>query len=262
MYYRKRPSSQRIRSRENFYARDCSPRLLHFSLTSVLVRFDVTRHLRLADLANALAYHRRLGSKAKEVRLRVDLGHSCVEGCVSPASDLLSLSRFTFVVMASDAVPYSERIAALANLCILKYIRNAEEIDPDALTTFAAASAVYLKSLKKKKRRAVRLLLRSRKQVGEYSTLVRQMFLDPSGQDFFDTFRMTKARFQRLLDLVGPLLTKEPTNVGNTISASERLIVFLSDFMPTEQEKLLRTHNPGLALYEDTPDPPSDSPPY
>lgn len=31
---------------------------------------------------------------------------------------------------------------------------------------------------------------------------------------------------------------------------------------PTEQEKLLRTHNPGLALYEDTPDPPSDSPPY
>ncbi|KAG0418285.1 hypothetical protein HPB47_004981 [Ixodes persulcatus] len=57
-----------------------SPRLLHFSLTSVLVRFDVTRHLRLADLAKALAYRRRLGSKAKEVRLRVDLGHSWVEG--------------------------------------------------------------------------------------------------------------------------------------------------------------------------------------
>ncbi|KAG0419972.1 hypothetical protein HPB47_003757, partial [Ixodes persulcatus] len=54
-----------------------SPRLLHFSLTSVLVRFDVTRHLRLADLANALAYRR---SKAKEVQLRVALGHSWVEG--------------------------------------------------------------------------------------------------------------------------------------------------------------------------------------
>ncbi|KAG0414981.1 hypothetical protein HPB47_007862, partial [Ixodes persulcatus] len=34
-------------------------------------RFDVTRHLRLADLANAFAYRRRLGSKAKEVQLRV-----------------------------------------------------------------------------------------------------------------------------------------------------------------------------------------------
>ncbi|CAN8030133.1 unnamed protein product, partial [Ixodes persulcatus] len=86
------------RSRENVYDHDCSPR-----------QIDVTRHLRLAHLANALACRRRLGSKAKEVRLRVDLGHSCVEGCVSPASDLLSLSRFTFVVMASDAVPYCER---------------------------------------------------------------------------------------------------------------------------------------------------------
>ncbi|KAG0430378.1 hypothetical protein HPB47_022757 [Ixodes persulcatus] len=43
--------------------------------------FDATRHLRLADLANALAYRRRLGSKAKAgVRLRVALGHSWVEG--------------------------------------------------------------------------------------------------------------------------------------------------------------------------------------
>ncbi|KAG0413523.1 hypothetical protein HPB47_009331 [Ixodes persulcatus] len=45
-----------------------------------MLGLDVTRHLRLADLANALAYRRRLGSKAKEVWLRVDLGHSWDEG--------------------------------------------------------------------------------------------------------------------------------------------------------------------------------------
>ncbi|KAG0411615.1 hypothetical protein HPB47_011255 [Ixodes persulcatus] len=66
--------------------------LLNKDLSS---RFDVARHLRLAEIANTLAYRRRLGSKAKEVRLRVGLDHSWVEGCVA------RLTNFTDDVICS-----------------------------------------------------------------------------------------------------------------------------------------------------------------
>ncbi|CAN7974957.1 unnamed protein product [Ixodes persulcatus] len=53
------------------------------------------------------------------------------------------------------------------------------------------------------------------------------MYEDPDGQDFFECFRMSRARFDRLLALVAPLLSKQATNADNTISAGERLCAFL-----------------------------------
>ncbi|KAG0420811.1 hypothetical protein HPB47_003279, partial [Ixodes persulcatus] len=48
------------------------------------------------------------------------------------------------------------------------------------LTAFAAACEQYLRSTKKKKRRAIRTQLRSRKTLGEYAATVRQMYQDPT----------------------------------------------------------------------------------
>ena len=84
--------------------------------------------------------------------------------------------------MASDA---AERIEKLANLCVVTYVTHAEEIDLDALTNFAAASVLCVRSMKKKKRRGIRSLLRSRKEIGEYATLVRRMYEEPTGQGPF-----------------------------------------------------------------------------
>ncbi|KAG0443983.1 hypothetical protein HPB47_014317 [Ixodes persulcatus] len=83
-----------------------------------------------------------------------------------------------------DAVPetdfepgdpgYEARIASLMNLCVVRYVTNARTINWRRLTTFAAACEQYLRSVKKKKKRkAVRELLRSRKTLGEYATIVR-----------------------------------------------------------------------------------------
>ncbi|KAG0423304.1 hypothetical protein HPB47_000917 [Ixodes persulcatus] len=55
----------------------------------------------------------------------------------------------------------------------------------------------YLRSVKKKKRKAVCELLKSRKTLGEYATIVRQMYEDPDGRVFFECFRMSRARVRR-----------------------------------------------------------------
>ncbi|KAG0420339.1 hypothetical protein HPB47_003549 [Ixodes persulcatus] len=73
----------------------------------------------------------------------------------------------------------------------------------------------YLRSVKKKKKRkAVRELLKSRKTLGEYATIiVRQVYEDPDGRDFFECFRMSRARMcaYKLLDLVEHLRTLATT---------------------------------------------------
>lgn len=80
------------------------------------------------------------------------------------------------------------------NLCVMRYVTYARTIDWRRLTTFAAACEQYLRSVKKKKRKAVRELLKSRKMLGEYATIVRLMYEDPDGRDFFECFRMSRAR--------------------------------------------------------------------
>ncbi|KAG0435782.1 hypothetical protein HPB47_018321 [Ixodes persulcatus] len=90
---------------------------------------------------------------------------------------------------------YEARIASLMNLCVVRYVTDASTINWRRLTTFAAACEQYLRSVKKKKRKAVRELLRSCKTLGEYATIVRQMYEDPDGRDFFECFRMSRARY-------------------------------------------------------------------
>ncbi|KAM7287660.1 hypothetical protein ISCGN_031351 [Ixodes scapularis] len=136
---------------------------------------------------------------------------------------------FCFVMASSRQDPgYEARIASLMNLCVVRYVTNARTINWRRLTTFAAACEQYLRSVKKKKwRKAVHELLKSRKTLGEYATIVRQMYKDPDGRDFSECLRMSRARFDRLLALVAPLLSKQATNADNTISAGERLCAFL-----------------------------------
>ncbi|KAM7281667.1 uncharacterized protein ISCGN_006482 [Ixodes scapularis] len=90
------------------------------------LEIDVTRHLRLSHLANALAYRRRLGSKAKEVRLWVDLGHSCVEGTAQQKEVHIFSDASTKAVAAvaylrttdSDGQLSVERLSLAKNLVI------------------------------------------------------------------------------------------------------------------------------------------------
>ncbi|MDD9362486.1 MAG: hypothetical protein PV344_06160, partial [Anaplasma sp.] len=89
---------------------------------------------------------------------------------------------------------YDDRIAATMNLCVVRYVSNAKTINWHRLTDFAAACELYLRSVNKKKRRAIRTLLKSRKTLGEYATIVRQMYEDPDGRDFFECFRMSRSR--------------------------------------------------------------------
>ena len=73
---------------------------------------------------------------------------------------------------------YEALIAELMNLCVVKwYVSNARTVNMTRLTAFAAECEQYL-SIKKKKRRAIRTLLRSRETLGEYATTVRQMYQD------------------------------------------------------------------------------------
>ncbi|KAM7294386.1 hypothetical protein ISCGN_023892 [Ixodes scapularis] len=81
------------------------------------------------------------------------------------------------------------------NLRVVRYVTNARTINWRRLTTFAAACEQYLRSVKKKKtRKGVRELLKSRKTLGEYATIVRQMHEDPDGREFFECFQMSRAR--------------------------------------------------------------------
>lgn len=66
------------------------------------------------------------------------------------------------------------------NLCVVRYVSNARTVNMTRLTAFAAACEQYLRSTKKKKRRAIRTQLRSRKTLGEYAATVRQMYQDPT----------------------------------------------------------------------------------
>ena len=71
----------------------------------------------------------------------------------------------------------------------------------------------YLRQRRKRKQRYrkkdwIRDIFRSRFLLGEYNTLVKEMH-ENDHESFYKYFRMTPERFDHLLLLVGPMLTKK-----------------------------------------------------
>ena len=88
----------------------------------------------------------------------------------------------------------------------------------------------YLRQRRKRKQRYrkkywIRDIFRSRFLLGEYHTLVKEMH-ENDHESFYKYFRMTPERFDNLLLLVGPMLTKKSL-YREPISAGERLSVTL-----------------------------------
>ena len=88
----------------------------------------------------------------------------------------------------------------------------------------------YLRQRRKRKQKYrkkywIRDIFRSRFLLGEYHTLVKEMRENDHGE-FYKYFRMTPERFDHLLLLVGPMLTKKSL-YREPISAGERLAVTL-----------------------------------
>ena len=72
----------------------------------------------------------------------------------------------------------------------------------------------------------VRKLLRLRRKKGAFQNLIREMRISDR-ESHFRFFRMSPERFDHLLTLVTPFITKEGTNFRKPISAAERLAVTL-----------------------------------
>ena len=79
---------------------------------------------------------------------------------------------------------------------------------------------------RRKKRAWVRKINIKRHEKGEYRALIQEMRL--SDQDsYYKYFRMTPPRFDHLLSLVGPAVTRQMTNFRSPISPGERLALTL-----------------------------------
>jgi hypothetical protein len=77
-----------------------------------------------------------------------------------------------------------------------------------------------------KRRCQVRPLFKRRKEQGYFHNLIAEMRL--GDQDaFFNFHRMSPDKFDELLNLVGPLISKNDRHRGDVISASERLSITL-----------------------------------
>ena len=78
----------------------------------------------------------------------------------------------------------------------------------------------YLRQRRKRKQKYrkkywIRDILRSCLLLGEYHTLVKEM-RENDHESFYKYFRMTPERFDQLLLLVGPMLTKKSLNMALT----------------------------------------------
>ena len=70
----------------------------------------------------------------------------------------------------------------------------------------------------------VREIFQRRTEMGEYHALISEMRL-VDHESFYRYFHMTPQRFDNLLSLVGPLITRQATVMRSPISAGERLAV-------------------------------------
>ena len=79
-----------------------------------------------------------------------------------------------------------------------------------------------------RKRTWVRKINIKRREKGEYHALIQEMRLsDQDTCSFYKYFRMSPQRFDHLLGIVGPSLTRQHTNFRSPISPGERLAVTL-----------------------------------
>ena len=92
------------------------------------------------------------------------------------------------------------------------------------LLLLGAASAVMLLSKRQPRRYGVRPLNRNRSTSGHFVSLFNDMGAIDHEQ-FHRYTRMTPARFENLLGIVGPSITKDPTK--NPLSPSHRLVLTL-----------------------------------
>lgn len=81
----------------------------------------------------------------------------------------------------------------------------------------------WLRNKKKKRKYWVHPLIRDRQH--SCFVVARELSRDPD--KFKDFFRMSKPLFDRLLELVNPLITKKDTNWRLALSAEEKLTITL-----------------------------------
>ena len=95
-----------------------------------------------------------------------------------------------------------------------------------------------LQKKKKKRKMWVRDIFKGREKQGVYNNLVQEMHLGDR-ESYFRYMRMSPDRFQHLLSLIEPLVTKETTNFREPISAGERLSITLRFLATGESQQWL-----------------------
>ena len=111
---------------------------------------------------------------------------------------------------------------------------------------------------RRNKRTWVRKINIKRSERGEYHALIQEMRLSDQGS-FYKYFRMTPDRFDELLSIVGPVITRQHTNFRSPISPGERLAVTLrflatGDSMQTIAFSYRLGHSTVCNIIEDTCD--------
>nr|XP_054923958.1 uncharacterized protein LOC129383421 [Dermacentor andersoni] len=103
---------------------------------------------------------------------------------------------------------------------LIAYLSNTTEVDWMRVSLMVAADMLR-ERWRAKKRKPIEKILKQRRRLGEYFTLVREMRLG-NGMYFFEYFRMSVERFDRLLALVDPLIRPKRVTC-NTLSSGEKL---------------------------------------
>lgn len=78
----------------------------------------------------------------------------------------------TRIMVSRKDTGFDDRIAHLMNLCVVSYVSKARTTNWNRLTAFEVTCEQHLRSINKKKQRAICKLLKSRKTLGEYANIV------------------------------------------------------------------------------------------
>ena len=85
---------------------------------------------------------------------------------------------------------------------------------------------LHRRRMKRKRRRYwIHDIFKLRTNMGEYHSLIQEMRLAADHESFYRYFHMTPMTFDGLLRRVGPLITRNTTQLRNPISPGERLAV-------------------------------------
>ncbi|XP_077504107.1 uncharacterized protein LOC144114329 [Amblyomma americanum] len=116
------------------------------------------------------------------------------------------------------------------------YMANTNRANWQLVAQFVAADAI-VQLQRRRRRKPIRRLLRDRRQLGEYFTLVRDM-RNGDGTDFFQYFRMSVERFDRLVELLRPLIEPRRSTVVS-LSAGEKLAFTLRYLAPGSTMRII-----------------------